>query len=115
MTPTIEQAIEIIQQLPPPDRKKFFDWAEEEKRRELADKESMQIELKQKNERFQRALKWIDEHKEEFDGQFVLLDGDRLIARGTDPKPLYDAAREKGIEIPFVKRIKAKQLPFGVW
>ena len=115
MTPTIEQAIEIIQQLPPPDREKFFDWAEEEKRRELADKESMQIELKQKNERFQRALKWIDEHKKEFDGQFVLLDGDRLIAHGADPKPLYDTAREKGIEIPFVKRIKAKELPFGGW
>ena len=115
MTPTIEQAIEIIQQLPPPDREKFFDWADEEKRRELADRESMQIELKQKNERFRRALKWIDEHKEEFDGQFVLLDGDHLIAHGADPKPLYDTARENGIEIPFVKRIKAKQLPFGGW
>ena len=56
-----------------------------------------------------------DEHKEEFDGQFVLLDGDRLIAHGKDPKPLYDVAREKGIEIPFVKRIKAKELPFGGW
>ena len=43
MTPTIEQAIEIIQQLPPPDREKFFDWfflwIEEERRKEAVEKE----------------------------------------------------------------------------
>jgi hypothetical protein len=60
-------------------------------------------------------LQWIEEHKEEYDGQFVLLEGDVLIAHGTDPKKLYQTARAKGIEIPFVKRVKAKDLPFGGW
>ena len=115
MTPTIEQAIEIIQQLPPPEREKFFDWAEEEKRRELAEKESKNIDLEQKNERFRRALKWIDEHKDEFDGQWVVLDGDKLISHGKDAKSVYDEARAKGIETPFLERVKAKVLPWGGW
>ena len=41
MTPTIEQAIEIIRQLPPPDREKVRDWIDEENQR--------QTEPKQKN------------------------------------------------------------------
>ncbi len=115
MTPTIEQAIEIIQQLPPPEREKFFDWAEEEKRRELAEKESKNIDLEQKNERFRLALNWIEENKEEYDGKFVVLDGDKLVAFGTDSKTVYDEARAKGYKSPFLTRVKAKTLPFGGW
>jgi hypothetical protein len=43
MTPTVEQAIEIIQQLPPPDRERFFDWFFpwiEERRKEKGKKEA---------------------------------------------------------------------------
>ena len=115
MTPTIEQAIEIIQQLPPPDREKFFDWAEEEKRRELSKNEGNQREIEQKNEKFRLALQWIEEHKEEYDGKFVVLDGDKLIACGTDSKTVYDEARAKGYKSPFLTRVKAKTLPFGGW
>ncbi len=115
MTPTIEQAIEIIRQLPPPDRKKFFDWAEEEKSKELAEKNEKNIELKAKNEKFRLALQWIEEHKEEFDGKFIVLDGDKLVAHGSDSKTVYDEARAKGYQSPFLTRVKAKTLPFGGW
>lgn len=114
MTPTVEQAIEIIRQLPPIDRKRVLDWIEEENQK-ISDKENKREDLERRNERFRRALQWIEAHKEEFDGQFVLLEGDQLIAYGTNPKELYDTARAKGISIPFVKRIKAKDLPFGGW
>lgn len=114
MTPTFEQAIEVIRQLPPPEREKVRDWIDEENQKDSAE-ENGQEKLKRDNEKFQLALMWIDINKEEFDGQFVLLEGDNLIAYGTNPKELYNRARAKGIEIPFVKRIKAKDLPFGGW
>lgn len=115
MTPTIEQAIEIIRQLPSPDREKFFDWAEEEKSKALAEKKAQNAELKAKNEKFRLALQWIEENKEEFDGKFVVLDGDKLVAFGTDSKIVYEEARAKGYKSPFLKRVKAKTLPFGGW
>ena len=68
-----------------------------------------------RNERFEKAQKWIHENKEKYDGQFVLLEGDVLIGHGTDPKALYALADERGIKSPFVKRIKAFELPFGGW
>ncbi len=113
MTPTVENAIEIIRQLPPPDREKVRDWIDEENQKELT--EAKRDELERKNQKFKRALQWIEENKEEYDGKFVLLEGDNLIASGTNPKELYETARNKGIKIPFVKRVKAKDLPFGGW
>jgi len=105
MTPTIEQAIEIIRQLPPPERVKIRDWIDE-------NKERTEVE---NDEKFKLALQWIDVHRREYDGQFVLLDGDRLIAHGTNPGELYEKARKIGIQSPFVKRIKAEISPFGGW
>ncbi len=115
MTPTIEQAIEIIQQLPPPEREKFFDWAEEEKQRELSEKETKKREIEQKSEKFRHALQWIEEHKEKYDGQWVCLDGNKLISHGFDGKKVYEEAKAKGIETPFMERVKAKELPWGGW
>ncbi|MGI8495911.1 MAG: DUF5678 domain-containing protein [Pyrinomonadaceae bacterium] len=115
MTPTFENAIEIIRQLPPPEREKVRDWIDEENQKSSTKKEIEKADLERKNEKFKRALQWVEENKEEYDGKFVLLEGDNLIAHGTNPKELYETARNKGIKIPFVKRVKAKELPFGGW
>jgi len=108
---TAEQILETVRTLPKPEREKFFELIEVEKFKDIETNE----ELEQKNKKFRQALQWVDEHKEEFDGQFVLLEGDNLIAHGTNPKELYTAARAKGISVPFVKRVKAKDLPVGGW
>ena len=99
MTPTVENAIEIIRQLPPPEREKVRDWIDEENQKEQTETEAKKAELERKNEKFKRALQWIEEHKEEYDGQFVFLEGDELIAHGTNPKT-------------FTKRREAKELKF---
>jgi len=111
MMQTAEQIIETVRTLPEPERNKFFVLIEAEKNKATINDN----DLEQKNEKFRRALQWVEENKEEYDGQFVLLEGNKLIAHGTNPKELYETARTNGIEIPFVKRIKAKDLPFGGW
>ena len=115
MTPTIENAIEIIRQLPPPDREKVRDWIDEENQKEQTETEEKKAELERKNEKFKRALQWIEEHKEEYDGQWVCLNGDHLVSHGYDGKKVYEEAKAKGIETPFMERVKAKELPFGGW
>jgi hypothetical protein len=114
MNTTFEQAIEIVRRLPLPEREKVREWIEEENQK-LCATENKQKRLESENENFCRALQWIEEHKEEFDGQFVVLDGDKLIAHGTDSKTVYDEARAKGYNSPFLKRVKANVLPFGGW
>ena len=109
MIQTAEQAIETIRALPKAEKEKFYDLLEVEKSIN-GNKDS-----KQNSEKFQWALRWIDEHREEYDGQFVLLEGDELIAYGTDAKALYVEARNRGINAPLVHRVKAKILPFGGW
>lgn len=111
MIQTAEQLIENFRALPQPEREKFFELIEAEKDKEIINGS----DLEQRNEKFRRALKWIEENKEEYDGQFVLLEGDELIAHGMDAKALYTQARTRGIEIPFVERVRAKVLPFGGW
>ena len=80
MTPTIEQAIEIIRQLPPPEQAKLRDWIDEESQKNSFG-EDKQEKLKRQQERFQFSMKWIQANREEFDGQWVALEGD--ISFGT--------------------------------
>src|SRR5713226_836534 len=51
---------------------------------------------------------WINAHRDEYLGQWVALDGDRLIAHGTDARTVYEAARAQGVEIPYVDRVEPK-------
>ena len=41
----------------------------------------------------QRRLEWLKSHREEYGGQYVAIDGDRLIAVG----PNFRVAREKAL------------------
>ena len=111
MIQTAEQLLETVRTLPKPEREKFFKLIEVEKYKNG----ETNGELERKNKKFRQALQWIEEHKEEFDGQYVVLDGDQLIAHGTDSKTVYDEARAKGIKSPFLERVKAKVLPWGGW
>lgn len=115
MIQTAEQLIESLRALPMPERERFFNWAEEEKQKQTEEKQAKVDELERKNARFRRALKWLEENKEEFDGQWVVLDGDQLIAHGFNGKEVYEEAKANGIETPFLERVKAKELPFGGW
>jgi Family of unknown function (DUF5678) len=111
MISTAEDIIENVRLLPDFERERFFKLVEVEKNNALKKGDKLNL----KDEKFKSALKWIDEHRQEFDGQFVLLDGDKLLAHGKDAKPLYAEARSKGIETPLLHRVKANELPFGGW
>jgi PAS domain S-box-containing protein len=52
---------------------------------------------------------WINAHREEYPGKWVALDGDHLVADGTDAKKVYDEARERGITAPYLERVVPKQ------
>ncbi|MCY7344897.1 MAG: DUF5678 domain-containing protein [Pyrinomonadaceae bacterium] len=115
MIQTAEKIIESVISLPKPEREKFFSWAENEIHKKSSGNNAKEIKLEAEQERFRRSLKWIEEHKEEFDGQWVALDGDTLLAHGSDGKKVHAEAQAKGVLTPLMERIKAKDLPFGGW
>jgi hypothetical protein len=43
------------------------------------------------------SLRWIEEHRAEFAGQYVALDDDHLVAHGTDPQGVIAAVRASGV------------------
>ena len=68
------------------------------------------------NDRWEREQRWLDEHREEYLGQWVALEGDRLLASGADGRAVYEAARAAGVRAPLVTRVEPRDaLPFAGW
>jgi len=60
-----------------------------------------------------REMKWIEEHKHEYMGQWVALDGDRLIAASPIQQEVWDAVKTDGAKLPLVHRIPSPDdLPY---
>ncbi len=49
-----------------------------------------------------REMKWLLQHAREYANQWVALDGDRLIAHGTNDREVYAAAEADGAHLPMV-------------
>ena len=57
------------------------------------------------------SLRWIEEHRREFAGQYVALDGDRLVAHGVDPQEIIAAVRASGLNGLFFTLIPPTDAP----
>jgi len=47
-------------------------------------------------------MKWASHPDAQFLGKWVVLEGSRVIASGSDPKQLYEGARARGDSSPFL-------------
>jgi hypothetical protein len=53
----------------------------------------------------QREFEWIETHADEMRrlaGEWVILDGDQLVAHGKNATRVFATAKRKGIAVPFV-------------
>jgi hypothetical protein len=65
---------------------------------------------------YELESKWLKEHRAEYAGQWVALDGDRLVSHGEDGRKVYAEAQAAGVEMPYLVHIEpADALPFGGW
>lgn len=63
-----------------------------------------------------REMQWLAEHRSEYAGQWVALDGDRLLSHGTNAREVFETARKSGIKLPLFVHIESPdELPFGGW
>ena len=115
MQTTYEEVIEAASRLSSEEIHKLGEW--------IREKESQNVKTNGKNaeveeevRKFNLAMKWIRENRDEYLGKWVCLDSDRLISFGEDAVKVYDEAIAKGIEIPFVNEVREEETAYlGGW
>lgn len=61
-------------------------------------------------------MNWLKEHRSEYAGKYVALDGERLIGFGTTFREASESAREAGVERPFVDYVSPPDgIGWGGW
>lgn len=101
---TLEQVLDEARMLPPEEKRKL---------RDALDRELQSAPTYRTHER-ERA--WVEAHRDEYLGQWVALDGDRLLAHGTNAREVAEVARAAGVKSPFVEQIMPSLEPFmGGW
>jgi len=98
---TLEQVIKDAHTLPLDEKRKLI----ETLNHELQDAKPYRTS--------ERERAWIEQHRDEYIGQWVALDGDRLLAHGANAREVADAARAAGVKAPFLERIEPK--PEAYW
>jgi hypothetical protein len=65
---------------------------------------------------FRCEYEWLRQHRHEYAGQYVAIEGDKLYAHGLNGRKTLAEARQAGAKHPLVVRIEAEdELPFGGW
>ena len=60
---------------------------------------------------YEPVANWVREHRDKYGGQWVALDGDRLIAHSPASDEVFAAARVDGARMPFVTYIEPADAP----
>ena len=100
MNPSLDQIIKSIEQLPASEQERIRRWLDERGTSNVKENGSQKPA-----DRSALSLRWLDENQEKYSGQWVALDGDRLIASGPTAKEVYSKAKAEGFEIPFVELV----------
>jgi hypothetical protein len=108
---TLDQIIEAARTLPPEERRSLMRWLREQERLTAQDQQH-QGGVHEQTEQFRKAMKWIEDHRAEYLGQWVALQGDSLISHGPNARQVHLQAKAAGIEIPFVVRVVEEEGPF---
>lgn len=59
-------------------------------------------------EKTRQSMRWVAENWREYQGQWVVLDGDRLVASGSDGRAVIREAKQLGVRVPFLTRVETE-------
>lgn len=60
----------------------------------------------------EKELQWLRDHQDQLEslqGKWIVIEGDKLVAEGESFDVVYEAAKDKGIEIPFIFPVPSKE------
>jgi hypothetical protein len=109
---SFEQALEVVKTLPAIDKRRLQQWLTEDERTQLNESANGEIKLAYPRE---REMSWLSQHEAEYAGQWLALDGDRLVSYGTDPHKVFVEAQAQGIANPFMAFAESDEPAMGGW
>jgi len=118
-TITVENILQQIDQLPPFEQSRLAQLLEE-RRVEWVPQPAKAPRDKRLPDRQAlddtREREWIKKHRQEYAGQWVALDGDRLIAASPNRLEISAAVKADSAKLPLIYRIPApdEPLPMGI-
>jgi hypothetical protein len=113
---TLEQVIAGIQSLPPSEQQQLRRWLAEQAASSPSPVETRQVAPIAPSKAITLEAVWLDAHRDEYAGQWVALDGDRLICASANAKEVYAAAQAAGITDALIVRVEPRgALPFAGW
>ena len=101
MEMTLNEVKQAIKTLPGEERKEIRNWLNEEEITARKKQNQLQADIG----RYKKTDRWLEKNREKYMNQWVCLDGDKLIAHGTDALEVDRQAREAGIKSPFLEHI----------
>lgn len=104
MQTIFEQAVEIVNSLPSSDLQKLSEIIRK-KQSQQSGKSSRKSDVEEEVKKFNLAREWIEKHRQEYLGQWVCLNGGKLISHGDDALEVHREAKIKGIKAPFLEHI----------
>lgn len=72
METTFEQAVEVVRGLSADDLERLEEWIERKKAGESEEENN-------KQDIYRRRMEWLKANREKYGGQYIVLDGDRLL------------------------------------
>jgi hypothetical protein len=96
---TFEKVLDAVRLLPAEERQRLRKWLAEEERKRASqtDNRASQPALRR-----EREMRWLREHEAQFAGQWVALEGERLLSHGTDARKVYEEGRALAVNVPFM-------------
>lgn len=64
--------------------------------------------------RFQDSMRWLDKNRSSFGGQWVALDGEKLLAADASAKQVFSEVGDLE-PVPLVIRVEQDETPFAGW
>ena len=56
-----------------------------------------------------RQLEWLKNNREKYAGQYVALDGDKLVGHGATIREAHERAKQNGVKSAFLVRVFAEE------
>ncbi len=89
-----------------------MNWLTEDENTQLNARTNGEIKLAYPRE---REMGWLSQHEAEYAGQWLALDGDRLVSYGTDPHKVFAEAQAQGVADPFMAFAEPDEPTMGGW
>src|SRR6185503_16307703 len=94
---SLDEILEAVRQLPLTEQEQLQFMLNEKRKNSLRPTPSRRVPTIVADPDYAKELRWLAEHQREYAGEWVALDGDRLITHGKNAKEVFAIARASGV------------------